>query len=179
MHTRKKIREAVVEKLQGHPLLNELFLARTKATGSRRLPFANVITGGETTEDLSDQWQEKRTLQVYVQLYVLNAGSVVDELDDLAEVVEARLGSDLYLGGLCESMRYRGCQPDYESAAELEAALLTMTYEAVYIWQPDPDGDPLEMVHVEIDMSSPRNDPPNPIGPDGQLDASATINLPQ
>ncbi|AYR24256.1 hypothetical protein [Herbaspirillum rubrisubalbicans] len=179
MHTRKKIRLAVQEKLAGHPLLEKLFLARTRAARSEDLPFANIITGAEVTEDLSDQYQEQRTVQVYVQLYALNGAAVVDVLDDLADVVEQRLITDPYLGGICQSLRYKGSQPDYESAADLEAALLTMTYECVYIWQPSVEGDDLQKVAVEIDMASPRNDPPLPVGPDGQVDASATINFPQ
>lgn len=165
--------------LQAHPLLTELFAARTKPTDQSELPFANVITGTEQTEDLSDQWIEKRTVQVYVRLYVLNDASVVDVLDDLAEAVETLLGYDQTLGGACEQMRYKGCEPDYDSAAEQEAALLTMTYECTYTWQPTPLSDELQMVVIDIDMSSPRNDPPFPTGPDGQIDATVQIQLPQ
>lgn len=179
MHSRKKIRLAMYNMLQAHPLLTALFSARTKPTDESRVPFANIVTGPEQTEDLSDQWIEKRTVQVYVRLYVVNDASVVDLLDDLAEAVETLLGADQTLGGACSQMRYKGCDPDYDSAAEQEVALLTMNYECTYLWEPSPAGDDLEVVQVSIDMSSPRNEPQIPHTPDGQIDASATINVPQ
>jgi hypothetical protein len=179
MHQRKQIREKLYALLQPHPSLEALFESRTKPLSSRKLPFANVMTGGEVAEDLSDHWQERRTVQVMVQVYVQDGHDVVDRLDDLAGPIERLLSVDQRLGGLTVAFRYKGCDPDYTGASSQEAALLTMNYEAQYVWEPEPTADDLGIVAVDFDMSSPRNDPPIPVGPDGQVDASATINLPQ
>ncbi|MCP3653329.1 MAG: hypothetical protein GY734_08260 [Herbaspirillum sp.] len=179
MHIRKQIREKIYQLLEPHPALVNLFEARTKPLSNRKLPFANVINGAETAEDLSDQWQELRTVMFMVQVYVQDGHDVVDRLDELAAPIEALLAVDQRLGGLTVAFRYKGSDPDYTGAASSEAAMLTMNYEAKYIWEPQPVADDLTVVSVEIDMSSPRNDPPLPATPDGQIDASARITLPQ
>jgi hypothetical protein len=177
MHARTKIRQAVLAKLQPHPLLTTLFAARTKPNGEDRLPAANIVTGSEVSEDLGD-WEEMRSVQLQVVLEVVQDSGIVDKLDDLAEVVEALLGDDQTLGGLCDSFRYKGSDPDYTSAAAQETASLTLTYECKYRWAPDPAVDVLGTVSVLFDMAGPRNEPQLPAGPDGQIDASTTINLP-
>lgn len=178
MHSRRKIRDAVAALLAPHPLLTRLFEARTKAANEDALPFANVTTGAESVEDLADQFREIRTLPVMVTLVVRKDKGVADQLDDLAEHVENLLGLDPTLGGACEQLRYKGCEPDYTSAASEEAASLTLNYECKYVWEPSPDLDVLQTIEVQFDMAGPRNEPQLPSHPDGQVDAVATIVLP-
>lgn len=179
MHTRRKIRDAVYNLLKTQPALTRMFEARTKPANEADLPFGNVTTGAETVEDLADQFKELRTLQVSVMLVVRQAAGVADKLDDLAETVEALLGAAQTLGGVCDFFRYKGCEPDYGSAAADEVAMLTMNYECKYTWELEPVLGGLSTVAVSFDMSGPRNDPQLPAQPDGQIDAAATINLPQ
>lgn len=178
MHSRIQIRNAVYARLQQHPDLTALFEARTKPSGEEKLPFANVTTGSETSEELGD-WGEMRNLQVQVTLYERMEQGVVDRLDELAEKVEAYLGADQRLGGVCDSFRYKGCEPDYTSAAAQEAASLTLNYECKYQWAPDPTVDVFGTVEVSIDMAGPRNEPQLPSHPDGQIDSVDVITLPQ
>lgn len=179
MHARRQIRHAVTTRLQAHTGLAALFEARTKPTAEERLPFANVITGPESCERLADQWREVRTVMVMVQLFVRQASDVANTLDDLAEQVEALLGDDQTLGGVCEIFDYKGCDPDFDSAAAQEAASLTLNYECKYVWSPVAAADTLGAVSVAIDVAGPRNDPQLPAEPDGQIDAVDVINLPQ
>lgn len=178
MHSRQKIRDAVTAKLTAHTLLTKLFEARTKPAGEESLPSANVISGTETVEDLADQFRELRTLQVSIVLEAKQAAGVVVKLDDLAEQVESLLSTVPTLGGVCEFFRYKGCDPDYDSASAQEAASLTLNYECKYVWEPVPVVNTLTTVQVSVDMAGPRNDPQLPSRPDGQIDASATITLP-
>ena len=60
----------------------------------------------------------------------------------------------------------------------VEDGVLTLEYECKYLWTPPDPTDALGNVYVQIDKSSPRNDPPVPTEPDGQIDAVASINLP-
>jgi hypothetical protein len=179
MHQREQIRQAIFTLLQPHPLLNKLFVTRTKPTAESKLPFANVMSGTEVSEDLTDNWLEFRTLQVHVLLYVQQSPGVADALDNLAEAVENLLSKDQTLGGVCSKFRYKGCEPDYDSAVAQESALLTMNYEVEYVWEPTINADPLTTINVEVDMASPRNDPQVPATPDGQIDAVIEILLPQ
>lgn len=179
MHTRQKIRNAVYQKLQAHPSLKTLFNTRTKATNEDKLPFGNVVAESESVDDLSDQFQEFRTLQLQVELYVKDSDNVADALDLLAVDVEALLATDQTLGGICSSLRYKGFDADLDSAAEQEAARMTLKYECKYVWAPEPGFGELGTIQVSIDMSGPRNEPQLPSTPDGQIDAVDTITLPQ
>lgn len=179
MHARRQIRAAIVQRLSAAPGLMALFGARTKPAGEEQLPFANVLTAAESAEDLADQWLELRTLHVAIHLAVRQAEGVADALDDLAEQVEILLGADQTLGGVCEFFRYQGCEPDYDSAAHLEAAALVLNYECKYVWAPSPPVDAWHTAGVQFDMAGPRNDPQFPTHPDGQIDAAATITLAQ
>ncbi|MDR1311924.1 MAG: hypothetical protein LBK01_08675 [Burkholderiaceae bacterium] len=179
MHSRQAIREAVYQKLSAHPDLATLFYARTKSISEEDLPAGDVVTGSETVESASDQWQELRTVQLHVLLYAQNTASVADTLDTLAEVVEQLLSDDQTLGGLCTTFQYAGCDPDYESAATYDMAILTMNYTCRYVWQRAFDLGELSSISVGIDMASPRNDPQIPAHPDGQIDAEIEITLPQ
>lgn len=178
MHTRIQIRKAVLKLLQSHQGFSELCKSRGKPTDEGNLPFANVMTGVEIALDFTDQWREQRTLQVSVLLYQRDDEDVADALDDLAEKAEALLRRDQTLGGICESFRYKGATPDYESGAAQEIAALVLNYECVYIWEPVVDLEALTAIAVDIDMAGPRLEPQLPAHPDGQIDAVDVINLP-
>lgn len=178
MHTRKKIRDKVKQLLGAHQGLANCFSGRVQPTHSSKLPFANVETANETSERHSDQFSELRTVRVYVRLYATADEHLDDALDNLAETVESLLSLDQTLGGITESFEYKGADPDIASAANVEAGSLSLEYECKYVWAPSPSLDDFGTVMAEIDMSSPRNDPPYPTVPDGQIDAAARITLP-
>jgi len=175
MHPRRKIRDAVYQRLLGHEGLRELFNARVKFTPDVYMPFCNVITGNETSVPDDEDYYDRRTLQLFVVLYARDVDYVVNSLDDLAEVVEYQLSVDKTLGDLCVSFRYTGADPFYENVDDPEAASLTLTYECVYRWGRPFEGDEWKQTRIGFDMAQPRNDPQIPPGPDGQIDASVTI----
>ena len=175
MHPRQKIRKAVFERLQGYDILQALFNARTKFSLDSAMPFCNVITGTETSERDQDDYHERRTLQLFVNLYARDENLLVDTLDDLALFVEDRLSLDRTLNGICESFRYVGADPYYENADDQELGMLTLNYECVYLKPREFEGDVWRKTQIGIDMASPRNNPQKPTGPDGQIDARITI----
>lgn len=178
MHTRQKIRDKVKQLLAAHPGLANCYTGRVQPTSTDKLPFVNIETAGETSERHSDQFSELRTVRVYVRLYASADEHLDDTLDALAETVESLLSLDQTLGGITESFEYKGADPDTASAANVEAGMLSLEYECKYVWSPVPAVDDFGTAIVEIDMSSPRNDPPAPTVPDGQIDAAARITLP-
>lgn len=178
MHARKQIRDKVKQLLAAHPGLSNIYTGRVQPTHSEKMPFANVETGTESAERHVDQWREVRTVRVYIRLYTAADEHLDDALDNLAETVEALLGLDQTLDGLVETFDYKGAEPDTTSAARVEEGVLSLEYECKYLWAPTPAVNNFGIVSAEIDMSSPRNDPPSPTVPDGQIDAAATITLP-
>lgn len=178
MHVRKQIRDKVKLLLAAHPGLANIYTGRVQPTHTAKMPFANVETGTESAERHVDQWREVRTVRVYIRLYDTADEHLDDKLDNLAETVEALLGLDQTLGGLVEAWEYKGVEPDTASAARVEEGSLSLEYECKYLWTPTPAVNNLGTVSAQIDMSSPRNDPPSPTVPDGQIDAAATITLP-
>lgn len=178
MHTRQLIRKAIYDRLKGHTGISTLLESNIKLLGEENLPLVNVMTKKEESTYLTDLWKERRTLQVEVVLYASHANGIANALDSLANTVEVLLSSDPTLGGVCENFSYKGCEPDYTSAASQGLALLTMHYECIYIWEPNPELDVMDTVSIAIDMASPRNDPQLPSHPDGQIDAMTIIHFP-
>lgn len=164
--------------LSVHPGLSGCYTGRVQPTHVSRMPFAAIETGNETSERHSDQYSELRTVRAIVRLYATADEHLDDTLDSLAESVESLLANDQTLGGITESFEYKGADPDVTSAASVEAGTLALEYECRYIWSPTATVNDFTTALVQIDMSSPRNDPPAPTHPDGQIDASARITLP-
>lgn len=178
MHSRIIIRNAVKTALQGTPGLLNIYTGRVQPTRAIKMPFARIKTGNEVSEKHTDQWTEVRTVQVFVHLYAQADEHLDDVLDAIAEQVEQRLAVDQTLGGACESFIYKGADPDEEEAARIEDGLLGLQFECMYVWRPQPPLDNFDEANIQIDMASPRNDPPIPTEPDGQIDASVSFNLP-
>ena len=176
-HTRQKVRDAVALLLQGAGLAN-VYTGRAQPNASAKLPLAVVETSNETSSRHVDQWRELRTVQVYIRLYAMADEHLDNTLDTLAAGVENLLCLDQTLGGIIESWDYKGCDADTNSAARQEAGSLSMQFECMYLWAPTPAVNNLATMNFDIDMANPRNDPPQPYGPDGQLDAQVSITLP-
>lgn len=67
---------------------------------------------------------------------------------------------------------------DPDGARPTGAATVTITlqYQTEF---PPTVADGLTAIHADWDMASPRNDPQEPAGPDGQIDAQDDLALPQ
>lgn len=181
MTTRTQIRTAV------HALLLPIQTAGSatvdkqgvKWSSSMTVPLINVMTDGERVESRIDESTEKRLLTVFVKITATDDEGIADTLDAISDQVEARLSVKPDLGGLVESFDYKSMNPDYMGEASSELAQLVLEYECTYLYTTVLTGDDFLTLDAKIDMSSPRNDPQTPTGPDGQIDASATISLPQ
>ena len=149
-----------------------------QTTSVKKMSYINVLTGSETSEKHLDMFSERRTVQVFIKIYASAQEDISDELDRIADTVENELAAESGLKDITESFEYRGTETDIESAANTENGEMTLEYSAVYIWQPTQIFPALEGMHIDIDMSSPRNEPQTPSTPDGQIDASLTIKFP-
>ena len=177
-HTRKLLRDEIKRRLDTHTGLANVYTGRFQPTHTSKMPFATVETGNEGSQRHIDQWREMRTVQVFVRLYAAADEHMDDVLDALCLTAENLLFGDQTMGGIVEVFEYKGAELDATSAARVEDGVLTLEYECKYLWTPPDPPDALGNVYVQIDMSSPRNDPPVPTEPDGQIDAVDSINLP-
>ena len=176
-YPRQKIRHALRDRLAATNIVKKVFAGRAQVTHAKEMPFINVLTGSETCERPIDA-SELRTVQVFIKIYTNAAEGIYDELDSIAYAVESVLEKDSGLSGIVENFEYSGADPDAISASDTENGELTLNYTAQYLREPDPIADDLVLICTDIDMADPRNDPQFPPGPDGQIDASVTIEFP-
>ncbi len=176
MHQRTGIRQRVVTVLQAHPDLANLFVSRGRPAHESQAPFGKVVIGSETSGRAMDYHSEKRTLDLRIQLVVQSATGADDDLDALAETVENLMAADPTLNSLAERHDYQGTTFDFEGGAQADLAAAELRYSIEYIYEPVAELDDLIQVATGIDMASPRNDPQTPTGPDGQIDARATVD---
>jgi hypothetical protein len=197
MTQRKSIRHAVVALLvdvmgladRVHPSRSIPVDGDLPADGDRPagLPCVLVYTDRDPADKV-DGYQSKRNLSLRIVVIVRQGVGADDALDDLCEAVEqtmeqavsGELDPEPELAALLGSCDYVDTALTYtgeEGRAELVRA--EMTFTAVYYRDPVQTFADLKSVAMQFDMASPRNDPPLPVGPDGQVDAAVTVALNQ
>lgn len=124
-------------------------------------------------------WQARFSLAVCVKAAETARPDTTAET--LLEAVQASLYSYLSLGGLLpEELNFSSVQSEVDAGGECVVRRLTMDIVCPYTTELyGLATDDFLTTDVQIDMASPRNDPQLPTEPDGQIDAVATINLPQ
>lgn len=149
------------------------------------LPCALIFTDRDPA-DKADGYTSLRNLALRIVVIVRADAEADDILDDLCEAIEqaieaemsGELDADPMLANLVDSCDYVDTILTYageEGRAEFVHA--EMTYIAKYYRTPAQTFVDLNTAHADIDMSNPRNDPQTDVHPDGQIDASTTINL--
>jgi hypothetical protein len=107
-----------------------------------------------------------------------------DQLDDFCDLVTATIAAAIYgwltpapaLAGLVQNMVQRETTLSHRGEdGQQDLLSAEITFGATYESSPAAEFDALGIVSVGFDMASPRNDPPLPVGPDGQIDARADI----
>ncbi len=189
MTQRKLIRRAVCD------LLNDLSKIRDNVHASRSLPVAAdlpfqlpcvLVYTDRDPADKTNDYTSQRNLALRIVVIVRNDEDADDQLDDLCELVEQAIDTALdgtqviepILATLVDSCDYVDTVLTYvgeEGRSEYVHA--EITYTAKYYRTPEQSFDSLNTMQVDFDMSNPRNDPQSEIGPDGQIDATATIDL--
>lgn len=149
------------------------------------VPCVLVYTDRDPAEDY-DGYSQKRSLVLRVVCVVRNDTGADDELDVMCEAIESAVEAAFNKGieptpaivELVDSCTYEDTALTYVGE-EGRAALVhgSMQFTIVYLRSPVQDLPQLKEVRVDIDMSSPRNDPQNIVAPDGQIDARTTIKF--
>ena len=174
-HRRSEIRAQIVTVLSAHPDLTEFFVSRGRPVSERKAPYLAVVINSESASRKSDYPSESRVLDVRILLVVKAAAGTDDVLDGLAETVESLMAVDPRFSALAERSDYQGTAFDFESGAAGDLASCELRYNVEYIFEPVTEFDDFSSAVIGFDMASPRNEPQTPVGADGQIDATVTI----
>lgn len=184
---RKLVRHAVRDVLNAAPpLAGRVKASRMYPVAAKNCPVVLVYTERDPATKVND-FVQKRELQLRIVVIVQADVDADDALDDLCEVIEAQIeaqmnggtGPGAQLASLADSVQYVDTALTYQGEdGRADFAHAEMLFTISYQHVPAPVFDDLGQVNVQIDMSNPRNDPPAPHTPDGQVDARAAIVLP-
>ncbi|AXV95686.1 hypothetical protein ACI2S5_22425 [Ralstonia nicotianae] len=184
--SRKAIRHAVRDLLDAQPVLRgRVYASRNYPVNGADLPVVLVYTERDAGEEVTDTITQ-RTIDLVVRVCVRGDADEAadDELDDLCDLVEAAVQAAMFgwlapqplLAQLAEDVAYRDTALSYRGEDGRQDILAAeITFGVRYASVPSGNFDDLGLVSTAFDMASPRNDPPLPASPDGQIDARADI----
>lgn len=161
---------------------NRIYVDRERPLEDADLPCAMIrFAGAEASRTLihAISWQAQVDVEIIVKAAEPTRPDTTAE--GYLNSVLTRLYTDMKLGNvLADDMNFTGVRTEESAEGErvVRKLILSITGElvdGVY----DVAADAFVTARIDIDMASPRNDPQTPADPDGQLDASATITLPQ
>jgi hypothetical protein len=158
-----------------------IFVNRERAYAPADLPCLEVKFTGEDVQRSAEhqqQWAVNYSLSVCVK-------SAEPDRPDLAayalyDQVKALLAANMTLAGVVpDEIEFLSGRPDVDAAGEYVVRKLMLDIRCIYrLDLYGVAGDALTTATFGIDMANPRNDPPQPYGPDGQIDAQVSITLP-
>lgn len=159
---------------------SRVYVERETDIPESQLPCIVLSLEGATPDrkiDHSIEWTARFGITVYTKA----AGS--QRPDTTAETilgqVLALLYADMTLGGVVPDEIEFGPLSVAASMNDQVSRQYRLEVSASYVQDLYGQAtDDFLLAAVEIDMASPRNDPPTPTGPDGQIDASVSIALP-
>lgn len=133
-HMRRQIRQAIAAKFtpDSPAVFKRVETDRVHAIDAKTmLPCMEIEFRGEEIAGRAMRAQGKiRTMQFAVRI-TAQASALQDKLDELAMIVEARLGSDLTLGGLVMHIVHSATEPDISADGESRLGSLSLTYTAL------------------------------------------------
>ncbi|WP_431477829.1 hypothetical protein [Massilia eburnea] len=184
---RKLIRHAVRDVLNATPsLAGRVKASRMYPVAAKNCPVVLVYTERDPATKSND-FLQKRELQLKIVVIVQADVDADDALDDLCEAIEAQIEAQMngsagpvgQLASLADGAQYVDTVLTYQGEdGRADFAHAEMQFTISYYHEPSQAFDNLGQVNVQIDMANPRNDPPDPHTPDGQVDARAAIVLP-
>ncbi|MDR2507608.1 MAG: hypothetical protein LBD67_06395 [Candidatus Accumulibacter sp.] len=124
-------------------------------------------------------WTYQFSVSVYVRASAADAPE--DAAENLLDAVMHRLYARPLINDFGDAARFSAISAEFDTAGEEVVRRLTLELaiqESETIGADASGLDDFKRAHVDFDLASPRNDPPRPTHPDGQIDASAIINLP-
>lgn len=170
---RQQLRETLRESLEAMKIFRSVHKDKWQPMSEDEVPACRIELTSETVEKISNE-KTFRTAEIQVICYVADPEGNGEAGELYADAVEGGLILPTPFATQLESFGLTSIDFDSSSEADTELVAVTLTYNASWCWRPDelPDLGPLEIIHADIDCAT--GDPP---GPDGKIEASATIKL--
>ncbi|MEW6612703.1 MAG: hypothetical protein AB1409_08180 [Pseudomonadota bacterium] len=163
-------------------LNGRVFVDRERPYEAADLPCVEITFEGAEPERKADHYLDWRArIGLAVMVKAAESARPDTTAEGLLGNVLAKLYADLKLGGvLPEELEFGPIRSEEDAAGEHVVRRLVMEIVCSYTEELYGQAtDTFLTAAVQIDMAGPRNDPQEPAEPDGQIDAAATIHLPQ
>ena len=133
-HKRKQIRDRLKAILTGLPATGaNVFASRKYPFNKSKLPGLLIYTDEEASEPGAMRRSLDRIVAAKIQGYVKpNAGAIDDDLDEIAEDVEAVIEGDPKLGGLALFTILASSTMEFDAESNKPVGIITMTYQIHY-----------------------------------------------
>jgi hypothetical protein len=134
-HVSEQIIAAVKVRLSGLPTTGaRVFDSRVHPVQTEDVPCIKVDQGDESAEYENVNVPEAiRTMELLVVACVKQNVAYRTEVNKIRKEVEAAIGADLTLGGICHDVQYNGCEIELSGEAEHPIAEATITFGVLYI----------------------------------------------
>lgn len=133
MGIRKEVRDAVESALGGLATTGaNVFGSRVRPLKRDELPALNVLGGDEELErgDISTDAADRR-MRPIVEATVARVDGYDDELDQVIAEVEAAIGADPTLGGVCADAFVASIGVEFSAAGDRPVAVATITLDVI------------------------------------------------
>lgn len=156
-----------------------------ESTEEVALPSVEVLIGQQRFERVGNTEPEFRT---ETEIIILVQGRQATDIDPTVEVTVDTLIDDALTALFTDAAWVKQfekiltveVEPVFDEAGARPTGAATIAITVQYtLTYPPVIADALIDIHADFDMASPRNDPQSPTGPDGQIDATDDIVLPQ
>ena len=170
------IKDQIAARLDGYPAFaGRVHIDRERPFAESDLPCANVrFIDAEADNTVAGQIDWLGNFTVTVTAMSPEPDRPDAEVERLTEIARKRIAA-------AENLVVTALRADHDVEGEVVCRAIVIELAAGWTEEvgelPDDLAD-LNIVHVDIDMAQPRNDPQHPPGPDGQIDAQTTIELP-
>jgi len=169
---RKAIRQKVVERLLYKTRAEDrVFSNPARSIWSEQLPAVIVYSRSENVSEFSSAPRTlKRQLRLTIECVAAADEGLDDELDELAEEVEAAIGSDESLDGLSTDCVLEEADLQLKGDGNTIVGSCALTYLVTYFTElvDDSEKPPLERIGVAYDLRS-----------DESIEATDTVQVPQ
>lgn len=144
MHYRVALRNKVKQVLEAIPALTgRCYINRARQLQQHELPAVCIYTRRATADRHIDQWRDKKTCSLDIELHVLGSDekALIDAVDEMGLLVESALFKDQTLGGVCEDIEHKSDEIETDADNDAVMVHLRLSYEVTVVFD-NPDSSP-------------------------------------
>lgn len=135
-HVRQQIREQFATTVTGLSTTgSNVFQSRVYNLESTNLPGLIIYTKEETSQPIviGSSRTLERILSLNVEAYVKGVSNSDDTIDTIAKEIETAISADTTLSSLAKDCFLESTEINYNGEGEQPIAVMTMTYQIMYI----------------------------------------------